>query len=52
MEHFPESSEMQRAEVPAVSYAKLKGRTDKCNAELVKPAQEGSQKGISGSRLT
>ena len=41
----------QRAELQ-LSKAKLKAGTDKCNAELVKPAQEGSQKGTSGSRLT
>ena len=46
-----ESSMTQRAEVSAV-ISQAEGRTDKCNAELVKPAQEGSQKGVSGSRLT
>ena len=41
------------AEGRAVSVkSQAEGRTDKCNAELVKPAQEGSQKGISDSRLT
>ena len=54
MEHFPAAiwklhdgqAELQ------LSQAKLKARTDKCNAELAKPAQEGSQKGISDSRIT
>ena len=34
----------QRAELPAVT-GQAEGRTDKCNAELVQPAQEGLQKG-------
>ena len=55
MEYFPATSWKalwRRGPRCQLSQAKLKARTDKCNAEHVKPAQEGSQKGISGSRLT
>ena len=48
MEYFPaairQNSMTQRAELPAV-IGQAEGRTDKCNAELVKPAQGGRRRG-------